>query len=98
MLGAAARFSRMRSRSVFTSARDKGWALTPLANKARRNSRRRVLGTFQFEMLLRQFGAYRHRCRESEKDGGRQTAAQANSEGDCQLAQSWMMRPAELAE
>src|SRR5689334_20884428 len=98
MLGAAARFSRMRSRSVFTSVGDKGWALTPLANEARRDSRRSVLRTFQFEMLLRQFGSYRHCCRQRKKDGCRQTPEQANGAGDAQLAQGWIMRPAERTE
>src|SRR5689334_12629519 len=97
MLGAAARFSRVRSRSVFTSVADKGWALTPLANEASRN-RRRVLRTFQFEMLLWQFGSYRHRCRQSEKDGCRQTPEQPNGAGNAQLAQGRIMRPAERTE
>src|SRR5207249_2363437 len=98
MLGAAARFSRMRSRSVFTSVGDNASAFALLANEARRNRRTTTLRMFQFEMLLRQFGFYRHRRRQSEEDGRRQTPEQPNGAGNTQPAQSRVMRPAERTE
>src|SRR5207237_8244122 len=98
MLGAAARFSRMRSRSVFTSVGDRDWALTPLANETRRNRRRRALRMFRFEMLLWQCGSYCHRCRQHEKNGRGQTPEQADGEVNNQHAQGRDTRTAEATQ
>src|SRR5437763_13365817 len=98
MLGAAARFSRIRSSSVFTSVGNNASASTPWANEASRNRKETALRMFQFEMLLRQLGPYRHRRRQSKEDGRRQTPEQADGAGNTKPAQGRVMRPPERTE
>src|SRR5215831_8644824 len=56
MLCAAARFSRMRSSSILTSAGDNVSAFTLLVYEARRNRKTTALRMFQFEVLLCSLG------------------------------------------
>src|SRR5437868_7848525 len=101
MLGAAARFSRICSSKVLTSAGDSGAALMPIASNATRQIMVIVLRMFQFrfgKMFLRQFWFNCNRRRQSEEDGRSQAPEQANRAGDPQAAQSRVMRPAERTE
>src|SRR6266481_155056 len=101
MLGAAARFSRICSSKVLTSAGDSGAALTPIASNATRQITVIILRMFQFrfgKMFLRQFW-FNYNCRwRSEEAGCGQAAEQANGAGNPQAAQGRVMRPAERTE
>src|SRR5437773_8159575 len=97
MLGAAARFSRIRSSKVLTSAGDSGAALTPIASNATRQITVIILRMFQFrfgKMFLRQFWFNCNRRRQSEEDGRSQAPEQANGAGNPQPAQGRVMRQA----
>src|SRR6184192_3701655 len=101
MLGAAARFSRIRSSKVLTSAGDSGAAFTPIASNATRQITVIILRMFQFrfgKMFLRQFWFNCNRRRQSEEDGRSQAPEQANGAGNPQPAQGRIMRPAERTE
>src|SRR5438105_9093225 len=85
MLGAAARFSRICSSKVLTSAGDSGAALTPMASNATRQITVIILRMFQFrfgKMFLGQFWFNRNRRRQSEEDGRSKAPEQANGAGN----------------
>src|SRR5947208_1653244 len=98
MLGAAARFSRIRSSSVFTSVGNNASASTPWANEASGIRKATALRLFQFHMFRLQSRPYRHPRRQSKEDGRRQPPEQADGAGNTKPAQGRVMRPAERTE
>src|SRR5205814_8157109 len=101
ILGAAARFSRMRSSKLLTSAGDSGSAFAPMASDATRKITAIILRMFQFrfsKMFLRQFWFNCNCRRQSEEDGRGQAPEQADGAGNPQPAQGRVMRPTKRTE